>query len=67
LYERYLLGDLQLPTEGDKTKMTPWEMLFILFAGAFTLEEYTASTDHGWISELFANNVTLPAIDFQAS
>ncbi|KAF8240728.1 receptor-activated Ca2+-permeable cation channel [Tricholoma matsutake] len=33
----------------DKTKMQFWEMIFILFAGAFALEEYTASTDHGWI------------------
>ncbi|KAF9466490.1 receptor-activated Ca2+-permeable cation channel [Collybia nuda] len=33
----------------DKAKLTPWEMIFILFAGAFTLEEYTSSTEHGWI------------------
>lgn len=31
--------------------MTGWEMIFILFAFAFTLEEYTASTEHGWISK----------------
>jgi hypothetical protein len=28
-------------------------MIFILFAGAFALEEYTSSTEHGWISEPF--------------
>ncbi|CAA7265534.1 unnamed protein product [Cyclocybe aegerita] len=32
----------------DKAKMTPWEVAFIVFAGAFALEEYTASTEHGW-------------------
>ncbi|KAJ3516556.1 hypothetical protein NLJ89_g1051 [Agrocybe chaxingu] len=32
----------------DKGKMTPWEVAFIVFAGAFALEEYTASTEHGW-------------------
>jgi len=37
--------------------MTRWEMLFILFAGAFTLEEYTASTEHGWISEPSLSNL----------
>ncbi|KAJ3778195.1 receptor-activated Ca2+-permeable cation channel [Lentinula raphanica] len=25
-----------------------WELVFILFAVAFALEEYTASTEHGW-------------------
>ncbi|KAE9399264.1 hypothetical protein BT96DRAFT_1019592 [Gymnopus androsaceus JB14] len=25
-----------------------WEWVFILFAGAFAFEEYTASTEHGW-------------------
>ncbi|KAJ4488076.1 hypothetical protein J3R30DRAFT_3280335 [Lentinula aciculospora] len=28
-----------------------WELVFILFAVAFALEEYTASTEHGWGSE----------------
>ncbi|PPQ65270.1 hypothetical protein CVT26_000230 [Gymnopilus dilepis] len=33
----------------DRTKITPWEIAFIVFASAFALEEYTASTEHGWI------------------
>jgi hypothetical protein len=33
----------------DPEKMTFWEVVFIVFAAAFTLEEYTASTEHGWI------------------
>lgn len=30
--------------------MTPFEVLFIVFATAFTLEEYTATKEHGWES-----------------
>ncbi|KAH8822908.1 receptor-activated Ca2+-permeable cation channel [Flagelloscypha sp. PMI_526] len=26
-----------------------WEAIFVVFAAAFTLEEYTASAEHGWI------------------
>ncbi|KAF8150616.1 receptor-activated Ca2+-permeable cation channel [Crassisporium funariophilum] len=33
----------------DRTQITPWELAFIVLASAFTLEEYTASTEHGWI------------------
>ncbi|KAF8638246.1 hypothetical protein AX17_002268 [Amanita inopinata Kibby_2008] len=33
----------------DATKLTMWEVVFIIFAAAFTLEEYTASNEHGWI------------------
>ncbi|TFK40031.1 receptor-activated Ca2+-permeable cation channel [Crucibulum laeve] len=33
----------------NESKLTPWELAFIVFASAFTLEEYTASTEHGWI------------------
>ncbi|KAJ7659964.1 receptor-activated Ca2+-permeable cation channel [Mycena rosella] len=33
----------------DLEKLTFWEVVFILFATAFALEEYTASTEHGWI------------------
>ncbi|KAJ7931371.1 receptor-activated Ca2+-permeable cation channel [Mycena leptocephala] len=33
----------------DPTQLTFWEIVFIVFATAFTLEEYTASTEHGWI------------------
>jgi hypothetical protein len=31
--------------------VTASEILFIIFAVAFTLEEYTASREHGWDSE----------------
>lgn len=43
----------------DKSKVTGWEMIFILFAGAFTLEEYTAATEHGWISKTYLSFLTL--------
>ncbi|KAJ6513410.1 receptor-activated Ca2+-permeable cation channel [Mycena sanguinolenta] len=33
----------------DHAQMTFWEVVFIIFAAAFTLEEYTAATEHGWI------------------
>ncbi|KAJ8078670.1 hypothetical protein PM082_012953 [Marasmius tenuissimus] len=33
----------------DPLSMNFWELLFILFAAAFALEEYTAATEHGWI------------------
>ena len=29
----------------------PFEIVFVLFAAAFALEEYTASKEHGWESE----------------
>lgn len=34
--------------------VTPFEVLFIIFATAFALEEYTASQEHGWDSEYVA-------------
>ncbi|KAF7375030.1 hypothetical protein MSAN_00389100 [Mycena sanguinolenta] len=33
----------------DHAQMTFWEVVFIVFAAAFTLKEYTAATEHGWI------------------
>jgi len=39
-------------------KLMPSEIAFIIFASAFTLEEYTASTEHGWI--IYIANVKLP-------
>lgn len=33
--------------------MNGFEKIFILFATAFALEEYTASKEHGWTSEFF--------------
>ena len=50
------------PTKAqDKTKVTFWEVIFIVFASAFTLEEYTASTGHGWISQF---NLLLVLVSF---
>ncbi|KAF9485221.1 receptor-activated Ca2+-permeable cation channel [Pholiota conissans] len=36
-------------SDHDSTKITFWEMIFIILASAFTLGEYTAATEHGWI------------------
>jgi len=36
----------------NKSRVTEWEIAFVLFAAGFTLEEYTASTEHGWRSKL---------------
>ncbi|KAL1744466.1 hypothetical protein HDZ31DRAFT_64060 [Schizophyllum fasciatum] len=33
----------------DNDKVTPGEILFIVFAASFALDEYTAATEHGWI------------------
>lgn len=38
-------------TDRDKTQLTFWETVFIILASAFALEEYTASTEHGWYSK----------------
>ncbi|KDQ24626.1 hypothetical protein PLEOSDRAFT_52386 [Pleurotus ostreatus PC15] len=35
----------------DPNKMNAWEATFILFASSFALQEWTASTEHGWIIE----------------
>ena len=35
----------------DKTQITTWELVFIIFGSAFALGEYTSSSEHGWISE----------------
>ncbi|THH21422.1 hypothetical protein EW146_g156 [Bondarzewia mesenterica] len=32
----------------DANALNPFEVVFILFAAAFALEEYTASKEHGW-------------------
>lgn len=37
--------------EQDKNAMNVFEVVFIVFASAFTLAEYTASQEHGWGSE----------------
>lgn len=38
-------------TDKDLDAPHPFEVLFIIFAAAFALEEYTASRQHGWVSE----------------
>ena len=35
----------------DLNTMNTFEKVFIVFAAAFALEEYTASKEHGWTSE----------------
>ena len=35
-----------------KERLTPWEVAFMVLGCAFTLEEYTAANEHGWISWL---------------
>ena len=39
-------------SDRDVNKITPWEFTFIVFAAAFTLDEYTVANEHGWISVL---------------
>jgi hypothetical protein len=41
----------QFITDKNLDAPHPFEILFIIFAVAFALEEYTASRQHGWISE----------------
>ena len=36
--------------------MNGFEKVFIVFAAAFALEEYTASKEHGWTSKLFPHS-----------
>ena len=36
--------------------MTPFEIVFVVFAAAFALEEYTASKEHGWDSKFVTLN-----------
>ncbi|KAI0822545.1 hypothetical protein BC628DRAFT_1327164 [Trametes gibbosa] len=37
----------------DMNALNGFELVFIIFASAFALEEYTASKEHGWTSELY--------------
>jgi len=45
----------------DINKMNPFELVFIIFATAFTLEEYTASKEHGW--GIYIANVSAVLLD----
>ena len=42
--------------------MNGFEKIFIIFAAAFTLEEYTASKEHGWTSKSIAVVSTMPSL-----
>lgn len=53
----FLISLTILPLQGkDLAKVTPFEVMFIVFATAFALEEYTASKEHGWGSEYYMHH-----------
>jgi len=54
-----LTWDLEHSLAQDKTKLTTWEVAFIIFGSAFALEEYTAATEHGWISKSFTRHLVI--------
>jgi len=43
-----LLAFILCLTYHDLQKINIWETIFIIFAAAFTLGEYTAANEHGW-------------------
>jgi len=51
------ISHLTMVIDEDGTQVTSWEAAFIVFAVAFTLAEYTSSTEHGWISALFPSSM----------
>ncbi|KAH9063947.1 hypothetical protein EDB87DRAFT_1673307 [Lactarius vividus] len=57
----FLLVYVLIGSITDKDLNTPnaFEVLFIVFAAAFTLEEYTASIEHGWSGNTFIVVTTL--------
>lgn len=44
-------AESSVSTDQDKARITFWEAIFILWASACALEEYTASTENGWYSK----------------
>ena len=40
----------RLMSDRDLKEVTLWEIIFIFFAAAFTLDEYTVANEYGWIS-----------------
>jgi hypothetical protein len=43
-------------SDKDLHTLHNYEILFIIFAAAFALEEYTASIEHGWGSKCTSHN-----------
>ncbi len=41
----------------DLNALAPFEVLFLVFAAAFALDEYTASVEHGWSGKCIHHNV----------
>ncbi|KIJ66723.1 hypothetical protein HYDPIDRAFT_85148 [Hydnomerulius pinastri MD-312] len=37
----------------DTTYISTWESVFLVFATAFTLQEYTATKEHGWLKQVW--------------
>jgi hypothetical protein len=50
---------IDLITDKDLNAPNAFELLFIVFAAAFALEEYTASVEHGWSGKCGRHNVLL--------
>lgn len=48
---------IDLFTDKDLNTPNAFELLFIVFAAAFALEEYTASVEHGWSGKCGHHNV----------
>ncbi|KAG1718614.1 hypothetical protein EDD22DRAFT_941773 [Suillus occidentalis] len=47
----------------DVSHVTLWESVFLVFAIAFTLQEYTASKEYGWASQyMFSCHILIPDI-----
>lgn len=39
------------PVDQDLDHLGPWEMIFMVFAAGFILDEYAQAKEHGWSSE----------------
>ena len=37
-------------SDRNLNKVTLWEIIFMVFAAALTLDEYTVANEYGWIS-----------------
>lgn len=44
-------GISALFTDAETSHLTAYEIFFIIFAVSFSLDEYTASREHGWESK----------------
>ena len=43
--------EVECQSDQNLDHLTPWEIIFIVYAAAFTLGEYTAANEHGWSSK----------------